>query len=387
MTVSHSAPARVVLHVGAPKSGTTFIQKALWRHREPLREAGFICPGENARQMFRAAVEVRGTEETWGFQPGELRGTWRRLCQQSRAFPGTSIMSHELLAAASEEQVASALAELEGLDVHIVFTARDLGRQVLSEWQERIKNGSTKTFAEFQESKARHIRTKEFTGLFWRYQDVHGVLSRWGADIPAEKLHVVVAPPPGADPRLLWQRFAEAVGFDGELLDPLTSDGVANQTLGVVQISILRKVNEALNGRIVQPAYARVVKRRFGQDLLARYSSPRPSCPPELWDGLRQLSEEWVREIAVRGYTVHGDPAELIPTESTRGGPRPDDVDPREEADMAAAVIADLLAELASRRESPGRPAPLAGRLSLPTRLGRHLSGRLRPLVRALPRR
>ena len=273
-------PHRVVLHIGAPKSGTTFIQRALWRHHTTLRERGFLCPGKAARDMFHAAIDVRGTDETWGFEREALAGTWTRLCREAREFPGTSILSHELLAAATEEQVAAALAELEGLDVHVVFTARDLGRQVVSEWQERIKNGSTVSFAEFEKRVARRIATQRFDSLFWRHQHLPAALARWTSDLPPGNVHVVVAPRAGADPGVLWRRFGEAVGFDAESLDPTDPGGRANQTLGIVSIAILRQVNDALQGRIVQPGYARVVKRFLGQDLLARHESLRPSSPP-----------------------------------------------------------------------------------------------------------
>ena len=382
------AHTRVVLHVGAPKSGTTFLQKALWRHREPLREAGFQCPGQTPREMFLAAIEVRGTHETWGFERQALAGKWTRLCQEARAFDGTSILSHELLAAATEDQVSTALADLEGIDVHVVFTARDLARQVVSEWQERIKNGSTGTFEEFETRVSRRIRDRDLTSLFWRYQDLPGVLARWAENIPPRNVHVVVAPRPGADPNELWRRFGDAVGFDAESLDPTDPAGKSNQTLGIVSIAILRQVNDALQGRIVQPNYAKVVKRLLGQDLLTRHSSPRPSCPPDLHASLRQLSEEWIREIGARGYSVHGDLSELMPEEPATDAPAPDDVDLRDQADVSAAVIADLLVEVAElrgrvrRMSRPGTGPQPAQHTGLPRRMQRRAGQLARSLLR-----
>ena len=86
------APHRVVVHVGAPKSGTTFLQRTLWSQRAPLREAGVTCPGTNQREMFHAAIEVRERFEFWGRDPKALRGTWARLCQEARDFDGTTVM-------------------------------------------------------------------------------------------------------------------------------------------------------------------------------------------------------------------------------------------------------------------------------------------------------
>ncbi len=341
---------RVVLHVGTPKSGTTFLQKTLWRQREALRAAGVICPGANQREMFLAAIEVRGTHKAWGVGEEQLAGTWRRVCREARQFPGTTILSHELLAAADVDQVKRALAELHGLEVHLVVTARDLARQVVSEWQERIKNGSTSTFQEFQDKLLQQVAGDDYGSLFWRYQHLPDVLHRWGAELPPDHVHVVVPPRSSRDPAELWRLFGEAAGFDGSAISTGSQEGPANQSLGVTQIAILRSVNQALDGRIVQPAYAKVVKRYLAQALLTRYASPRPACPPDLWRVLRELSEQWIEEMQVRGYTVDGDLADLIPEDSLDEAVPPDEVDRGQQAEMSAAVIADLLVEVDALR-------------------------------------
>ncbi|MGH3361613.1 MAG: hypothetical protein ACRDOM_04065 [Nocardioides sp.] len=381
MTGPGSSRSRVVLHVGVPKSGTTFLQKALWLNREPLREAGFRLPGASQREMFLAAIEVRGTHRNWGMPADAVQGTWRRLSEEATDFAGTTIMSHELLAAATPEQIGPALAQLGDAEVHLVLTGRDLARQAISEWQERIKNGNTATFGKFQATLTKGIDARNFGGLFWRYHHIPDILDRWGADIPASNVHLVTSPVSSADPAALWRRFGEAAGFDADPLDPTVPDGTANQSLGVAQIAILRQVNEALDGRIVQPAYARVVKRHVGQDLLTRHTSPRPSCPPELVAPLRELSEEWLREIERRGYTVHGDLADLLPAEPRTEAPQPDAVDLDEQAAISATVIADLLVEVAELR---GRVRRLSARTP-----GSRLRGgeRARRALRSLLRR
>ena len=57
---------RVVLHIGAPKSGTTYLQRLLWQNRAELAAAGVGLPGENQREMFEAAIEVREVADRWG---------------------------------------------------------------------------------------------------------------------------------------------------------------------------------------------------------------------------------------------------------------------------------------------------------------------------------
>ncbi len=381
MIVQPATP-RVVVHVGAPKSGTTFLQRTLWSHREPLRGAGFTCPGANQQEMFRAAIEVRGRFEFWGQDPETLRGTWARLCQEARDFAGTTVMSHELLAAATADQAAVALGELDGLDVHVVYTARDLARQVMSEWQERIKNGSTDSFAEFQRTVIKQLRNGELTSLFWRNHHLLDVLDRWAARVPAAKVHVVTAPPSGADPRELWHRFGDAVGFDARQLDPPTAREMSNQTLGVAQIAALRRVNEVLDGRIQQPDYARVVKRQFAQRILVRQPSARPVCPLELVVELSRFADAVNGSVVERGYSVHGDLADLVPTTPADGVAGPDVVDPNDEVDTLTAAVADLLVDRARggpRQHGGGPPPPHA---SPPVRWSRRVARRLRSAVR-----
>jgi hypothetical protein len=352
-----AAPRRVVLHVGAPKSGTTYLQRVLWANRDGLLQAGFLVPGRTHRDMFHAAIQVRGTYRQWGMTREALAGTWEGLCAEARAFHGTTVMSHEVLAAATRAQTRAALSELEGLEVHLVFSARDLVRQALSEWQERVKNGSTVSFGSFAVSIRQQAERGGAGGSFWRYQDAQSVFDRWGPELPPSQLHLVVAPRSGASPDELWLRFAAALGLDGRRLPAANLDAPANQTLGVTQTAILRRVNQALDGRIVQPDYARIVKRQFAQKTLAAHTSPRPACPPELFTELRGLSERWVEEIGQRGWQVHGDLSELLPEPAASGGtpaPHPDEVDPASEAALAAAVIADLLVERQQLRTGPG---------------------------------
>lgn len=350
---------RIVLHVGAPKTGTTFLQGALWDQRSALLEQGYVCPGTRERDMFHAAVEIRESFAFWGLDPAELKGSWRRMCAEARDFNGSTIMSHELLSAANPRQIARALAPLEGEEVHVVLTVRDLARQVTSEWQERVKNGGSKSFKSFHRAIGRQLRDQEFSGAFWRSQDPVSILSRWGAQIPAERIHVVTCPPPGVGPAELWHRFADACGFDADALGPL-EETTSNKTLGSVQAALLMRINEALGGRIPQPDYGRLVKHQFAQRTLAYHDSPPLQCPSSLVEQLRSWAEERNAVLRKRGYVIHGDLDELLPAPvSADDG---DSLGPRAERDAAVEVIADLLVERAEMIAARSAAASLAER-------------------------
>src|SRR3954468_18051532 len=144
-----SGPRRVLVHVGAPKTGTSFVQDVLWLNRESLAEQGILYPAHRFDAHFLAALDLM--ELHWGGLERQAVGAWDRLADQVRAWRGTAIVSHEILATASRTQVARALASLSTGDteIHVVLSARDLVRQIPAEWQENVKHRRMTPYAEF----------------------------------------------------------------------------------------------------------------------------------------------------------------------------------------------------------------------------------------------
>lgn len=344
-----------MLHVGAPKSGTTYLQRSLWNRQDALAAVGVRCVGEHPRDMFHAAIGIRGSERFWNMDPEELRRVWDRLAAQARSGGGTWVMSHEILAASSRQRAEAAMGDLEGCEVHLVYTARDLGRQVPSDWQERVKNGATVNFQLFQDDLSTGIREGTLKGPFWRAQDVVDVLDRWGSLLPEAQVHVVTAPQRGAPPELLWERFGEAVGFDGKAIAP-DAGARSNQTLGSAQAELLRRINEQLDGRVPQPHYAKLVKRPFAQGTLTRQRSAPARCGPELLQQLHEFAREQNRQLEARGYLVHGDLSELVPDLEGQDAVDPSALSGEEVAAAATTALADLLASRMPRKGKGGKP-------------------------------
>jgi hypothetical protein len=338
------SPVSVVLHVGLPKTGTTHLQRLLADHRDRLREAGVLYPFLRPGAMFEAAAEVRGSAAKFGLDPAAIAGTWAALCQRARDFEGTTVISHEVLAGATVEQVDAALAPLRGLEVHVVVTARDLGRQATAHWQEEVKLGATMSFADFERDQLRADTGcdagPDAGGVrphFWHAQDFADALRRWSRGLPPEQAHLVVCPPPGAPRDALWSRYAEALGVDAGLLDPLSAPA-ANPSLGAPEVALVRAVNQALGDRLPPGVRNRLVKREWAEGVLAGRDSPRPRTPYPLGEILASATRTWVEEVVAASYAVHGDPADLAPV---TGGPEelPPDQPPPPGEDPA--VLAD----------------------------------------------
>ncbi len=277
----------MVLHVGLPKTGTTYLQALLAHHRDALREAGVLYPFVKPQAMFLGAVEVRGSREKFGLTEEDVAGSWAALCERVRAYDGLGLISHEILGGAEPDAIASALAPLEGLPVDVVVTARDLGRQATAHWQEEVKLGDTRSFADFETEQFRadvprgsHAERPHF----WHAQDYAAALRRWSAAVPADRVHLVVAPPPGAAPEVLWHRFAEGAGITGVaagVVDP-AAVAPANTSLTMEAVALLRRLNETLAGRLTPREHARYVKRELAEGRLATLPGTPPRTPASL---------------------------------------------------------------------------------------------------------
>ena len=107
---------RVLLHVGTPKTGTSYLQDVLFRNRERLLDAGLCYPADRFDDHFLAALDLQRL--TWGGLEAEAVGAWDRLADRVRRHEGTAIVSHEVFAAASmitfENFMPVRLSELAG---------------------------------------------------------------------------------------------------------------------------------------------------------------------------------------------------------------------------------------------------------------------------------
>jgi hypothetical protein len=299
---------RVFLHVGSPKTGTTFLQDVLWSQRKVAMDQGLLLPLEAFFDHYLATLDVREIEP----QPADLeRATdvWRRIVDASLAWDGDVLVSHELFAPATAAQAERAIAAFgPEPEIHLVLTARDLVRQIPAEWQEHVKHRSTMRFDDFVED----LRREDPKTWFWKVQDFPDVLRRWGSTLPPEHVHVVTVPPAGQPTNLLWDRFAGLLGLDPTSFN--TTGLRANTSLGYEQAELLRRVNVELGERLPMPGpYAPDVKSVFAERVLSSQPGERLALTGEGFDYAVTRSERMAGELKDMGLDVVGDLAELVP--------------------------------------------------------------------------
>ena len=349
MTTEAGSPAqRVFLHVGVPKSGTSFIQATLRANADRLRAAGLNFPTQQHRGLFHAALELTGNQPGWEVPERRVKGSWAGLCREASRFPGTSVFSQELFSNVESGGIPAALSRLEGMEVHLVVTARDLARQLPAEWQEGVKHGRTLDFQRFLRRILDPERKHDHARKFWRHQDLAAILERWGAYLPAERIHVVTCPPSGAPRDLLWRRFCAVVGVDPEIAE--FPDVGANTSLGVTAVDVLRRTNRELKRGETAPQLRRTVKQVLVNGVLRKDTSDRVRTPDELIPRLQEITEDWRRRIGAAGYDVVGDLDDLTPLPAPSGVEPHHRVRPRESRDLAVQAVAALTRQVATLR-------------------------------------
>lgn len=346
-----AVPQRLYFHIGLPKTGSTSLQAALATNRERLKEHGFVYPFVRQEGMFLAAVEMVGTAARWGQDPDDIAGTFAHLLRRGRRLGGTVVISHEIFSFANREQIETMRGMLEGYEVHVVVTARDLGRTLTAEWQEQVKNGDPHSFEEYAARLFADLPDDPAEATsFWRSQNLARLLDRWSVVAPPERTHVVTCPRSGAPADLLWDRFAEALGLPQDVID-LSQVPRRNESLGAAQVALLRDVLVEVGDRLPQPWHSRLAKRWFAQTLLTRGRSERPVTPPEHAARLTTLARHWNDTIVAGGFRVHGDLDELLPAPAEPGVRHPDDVDQLAQLDALPEVLAEMLVRVRTASE------------------------------------
>ena len=334
---------RVLLHVGTPKTGTSYLQDVLFRNRRTLASAGILYPADRFDAHFLAALDLMRLP--WGGLESEAVGAWDTLAKKVRKHDGTAIVSHEILATASRAQAGRALESLghgSGAEVHLVVSVRDLPRQIPAEWQENVKHRAALSYRKFLEQIRDPQRDSRIATWFWGVQELPELLQRWGHDLPPERIHLVTVPPAGGPQQLLWKRFSLVFGLDGIDLD-LEAER-HNPSLGVPETTLLRRLNRAANHELEPADYRPMVRELLAhQTLSQRRDSPRLALPPEMHPWVQEVTASWVEEIERRGYDVVGDLHDLV-----GAPPATDYVDPDhpDEAQVAAAAVDALKAVL-----------------------------------------
>jgi hypothetical protein len=349
--------------VGAPKTGTTYLQDRLALNAASLRRHGYRYPTGAHSDMFLAALDL--LDRPWGGLRPQAEGEWEALVKRTRRSLGTVVLSHEILAGAKPAEARRALDDLSFAELHVVYSARDVARQVAAEWQEQLKHQRKVSFRTF----LRQIRAsdqRKSARWFWRAQGLPDVLERWSDGLPPAQVHVVTVPQPGGPPDQLWRRFCSALGIDPAWA-PRESER-RNPSIGTAESTLLRRVNARLKAAgLPSDQYRALVRQLVVHETLATRPRMVPvTLPPDAHDWAEEVAQSWIDWVKGAGVDVVGDLEELRPVRPVPDTvwADPDHPRPRDVASAAVDAIVALTLEAARRPDPDDTVTSRAARLA-----------------------
>lgn len=236
--------ARLLLHVGPPKTGTTTIQHVLHACRSELLRHGIFYPSSepviDEGQPMLAWEIVRTIGEPVAYL-SQASLSWEKAIADAR-----DAGAHTLLVSSEDfclgEFGAKAFAQLgevtAGIPVNILFAVRDPARVVPSVWQQSVKwgIGSGEQLLDFDDA----------VPLVLRRDAVRVVpyLEQMRAGLKAAELSLFTVPETSSASELL-SRMCIAAGFTDELRSLLCAAALrnTNQSMSYDQLLILLQIN------------------------------------------------------------------------------------------------------------------------------------------------
>jgi hypothetical protein len=326
---------RVVLHIGAMKSGTSFIQNVLGHNKEHLAEQGVLFPGARWKAQIAAVRDLAN-----GAEPGDdVPGAWNALCDEVNAWSGTAVISMEFLGPRSKAQIERAVTSFPGAQVEAVLSCRDLARQIPAMWLESVQNGSTTGWQEYLDAVRTEDRSVAAGKNFWRHQAIPAMARRWAGGLPSGALTVLTVPRPGAPSDLLWQRFGSIIGIDAASCD---LDVRANPSIGLATAQVLLRLNRRMRKEdgSLPASYDTYVKHTLAKRGLVSRQGVEPRLGlDEAWVVKRGRAQ--VNRLRSDGHRVVGDLDELLPAPVP--GIHADQVPTADELDAAIDGLAHMV--------------------------------------------
>jgi hypothetical protein len=323
-----------VLHIGAPKTGTTAIQAAQAQLQAGIAAGrtrhAVTVPGTPLEQA-RAALAVMDRSTGWSgdFQvvPGKY---WSRLVRRARESAGTVFISSEYLCEADRPTIRRIVDELADGDVRVVLTLRPLARILPSAWQQYLKSGHELPYQRWLKAMLTDPPKASVTPSFWPRHDQGAVIDRWAGEIGADRLTVIILDP--NDRGLLLRSFDDLLALPIGTLANLPS-GRQNRSMTAAEAELFRRVNIALRrNRVPYEEYSHLV--RYGAIMrTVERVKPGPeaaaiSTPAWALNRAVELGtgyQERIEALRSEGLTVIGDPRRLsdapLPVETNAAAP------------------------------------------------------------------
>ena len=226
--------ATVILHIGAFKTGTSYIQAVLAAGRDRLADHGVLWPGVTWQSQVAAA---RGLTK---MRPARLVA-WNQLVDEIDAWSGDrAIVSIEALSMVGPRGVEVARKSLAGHRVQVLLSVRDLGRLLPAQWQESVQNGKTWSYRDYLAGVSGDDELAPAFTHFWSKHDSAKILGTWSEVSDDVELTVVTVPPATRHANFCGSASARQ---PTSIRTTSTARSASNQSLGAASAEVVRYVS------------------------------------------------------------------------------------------------------------------------------------------------
>jgi hypothetical protein len=389
------APGGRLLHIGFRKCGTTAIQGALRRARDPLAAAGILYPGKHSNHTF-AALAITGRTRgaiTRGARPQPM-SQWTKLVDEVAGITPQqrAVVSSEFFDVADEPTIRKIVAGLGDDRMDVVVTARPLSKILPSAWQQQVQAGLQRSYGDWLKNVLDGNDTLKTYATFWERHDHAEVLSRWAGVVGPERVTLIVLDE--HDRGLPYRSFETMLGAPAGTLRE--EPNRTNRSMSSAEVELIRQINKAIfttdiswneyNAWIYRGASERVLAQRLPEP-----DEPRTVTPRWALERATEISAGFAERIDGLGIRIVGDLQRLAAL-APATGPEVLEATPTY-VPIEVAVEAVLGSAFSLRRptrppESPPPPPPRPGPADLSAReLARLLAARCEQRLRRAWRR
>lgn len=276
----------LTVHIGLPKTGTTFLQKTLAGARADLAAQGVDYPDSGYYNHQIALYEPLGRHLPWTARPG-LPERWAALHAALREDGERhGLISAEALSALDDQGVRL-LADLVAARplAAVLVTARPLEWLLPSHWQQNLKQGATASLPAFAESTLRLIEERQHPASMY---SPGLALQRWRAvfpQVPMAVLHM------GPDFLANLDAFVAGCGLPAsvDLRPHVPPPSEQNLSFSVDECRRLMLLNERIAAGRATERDRRKAMAIFFRQRDAGTSYEKPRLPEELLQRARAL--------------------------------------------------------------------------------------------------
>lgn len=299
-----------IIHIGAPKCGSTTLQ-ALWHaNRAELERAGVHYAGDRAHSWEPAKAVSEVPEKirrvipsikNWTNFLGEVRKSTSRL----------TLISSEWYTSAHPHAIERIVADLDRDRLHAVLVIRPIAKTLPSAWQQLLKFGWKESFAEWltmllgdEGQLSEGARTRR--NRIWHKHRYDAVAQRWVDVLGPDRVTVIIAD--DRDRQFVVNAFSKILGVDPERLT--APPPKTNPSLSRFEAEVLLRLNQTyaeLGGQI--RTYRKLMWRTFDGYVnhLQDKATERTPIPAELVAKVEQAGAQIAQGINASGAHVLGD--------------------------------------------------------------------------------